>query len=71
MSFNDYVEQLEYIIELDVLGKLTDSEKERMFADLLERVCRILESPLHLQILEPEEEESLRRIRLKIIQASH
>jgi hypothetical protein len=71
MRFNDYLEQFEYIIELDVLGKLTDSEKERRFAELLENVCKILDSPLHLQLLKPEEEESLRLIRLKIIQASH
>lgn len=59
MRFDAYFERLEHILELEALGELSEGEKEKRMAELLKEICRILESPIHLQTLQPEDEERL------------
>lgn len=70
MRSDDYYERLEYILELEALGELGNDEKEKRMAELLEEICRILESPLHLQTLQPAEEERLISLRREIIKST-
>ncbi|MFC4711773.1 hypothetical protein [Planococcus dechangensis] len=70
MRFDAYFERFEYILELEMLGELEEGEKEKLMAELLEEICRILESPIHLQTLQSDEEESLIALRTKIIRST-
>lgn len=67
VRFDTYFERFEHILELEARGKLNEGEKEKRIAELLEEICRILESPIHLQTLKTPEEECLISLRRKII----
>jgi len=66
----DYFMRYEHILELEMLGELTEEEKGKLTADLLTDIHRVLEFPIHLRHLESEEEEELRSLYSKIVRSS-
>lgn len=49
MKNDDYFERFENILEMDMVGELVESEKEKLISELLEEIGGILESPVYFQ----------------------
>jgi len=70
MEIDAYFERFENILELELLGELAEGKKEKLIAELLEEIGRILESPLHLRNLKEQGKDDFQLLYSKIVRSS-